>query len=211
MVRNQPYFWIARWALALARHDWDGLKEITRLAGRAGISPKQLYELTLQGYLFLGFPAAIEAFGVLNGFIAPGKKTSERSLSLRVKKGRKTCRRIYREKYPALMENLKQKSPELANWIIEEGYGKVLSRPGLSLRLRELFNVALLASTGFPRQLFAHLRALVEMGEKPEILAYLVKEASKNSPPEMKKRIAKALKLFLIHRNSVWEAPVSSL
>jgi alkylhydroperoxidase/carboxymuconolactone decarboxylase family protein YurZ len=42
------------------------------------------------------------------------------------------------------------------------------------LRLRELFSVALLAATGFPKQLFAHLRALVEMGEKPETLAYLV-------------------------------------
>ncbi len=109
------------------------------------------------------------------------------------------------------MENLRQKSPELANWIIEEGYGKVLSRPGISLRLRELFSVALLAATGFPRQLFAHLRALVEMGEKPETLTLLVRKASRKSPPAMKRKIEKALRLFLAHRNSVWEAPVSSL
>jgi len=109
------------------------------------------------------------------------------------------------------MENLRQKSPELAAWIIEEGYGKVLSRPGVSLRLRELFSVALLAATGFPKQLFAHLRALVEMGEKPETLAYLVREASRKSSPVMKRRIEKALKLFWAHRNSVWEVPVSSL
>lgn len=109
------------------------------------------------------------------------------------------------------MQNLEQKSPELAGWIVEEGYGKVLSRPGVSLRLRELFAVALLAATGFPKQLFAHLRALVEMGEKPGALAFFIREASKKSSPAMKRRMEKALKLFLAHRNSVWEVPVSSL
>ncbi len=210
-MNGKTHSWLARYASAFAGHDWEGLKKLARLSTRAVITRSQLYELTLQGYLFLGFPAAIEAFGALDGLLRSGKNKLERSLVLRVKKGRKTCRRIYREKYPALMENLRQKSPELANWIIEEGYGKVLSRPGASLRLRELFNVALLAATGFPKQLFAHLRALVEMREKPETLAYLVKEASKNSPPGMKRKIDKALKLFLTHRHSVWEAPVSSL
>ncbi|MGH8003545.1 MAG: hypothetical protein ACRECJ_02320 [Limisphaerales bacterium] len=210
-MRNRPYFWIAYYAAAFARHDWEGLKKLARSTARAGISHKQLYELTLQGYLFLGFPAAIEAFGVLEGIFPAGKNKSERSPALRVKKGRKTCRRIYREKYPALMENLRKKSPELAGWIIEEGYGKVLSRPEVSLRLRELFNVALLAAAGFPKQLFAHLRALIEMGEKPETLAPLVRKALRKSPPAMKRGIEKALKLFLSHEHSVWEAPVSSL
>ncbi len=211
MVRTQPYTWMARWASALARHDWENLAPLARQAAGAGISSKELYELTLQGYLFLGFPAAIEAFGALDGILVPGENKSEPALVLRVKKGRKTCRRIYREKYPALMQNLMQKSPELAGWIIEEGYGKVLSRPGVSLRRRELFSVALLSATGFPRQLFAHLRALSEMGEKPKRLALLVRQASKKSSPAAKERIEKALKHFWSHRNSVWEAPVSSL
>ena len=210
-MRNKSHRWIARYASALTLHDWAGLKRLARQAREAGISPKQLYELTLQGYLFLGFPAAVEAFWVLDGICAPGKNKSEPPLVLRVKKGRKTCRRIYREKYPALMENLKQKSPELAGWIIEEGYGKVLSRPGVSLKVRELFNVTLLSASGFPKQLFAHLRALVEMGEKPETLTILAKEASKKSPRRIKIAIDRALKLFLAHRNSVWEVPVSSL
>ena len=109
------------------------------------------------------------------------------------------------------MENLSQKSPDLAGWIIEEGYGKVLSRPGAGLHLRELFSVCLFAATGFPKQLFAHLRALVEMGEKPRDLARLVRQASKNSSPTVKGKIEKALKHFLMHRHSVWETSVSSL
>ena len=109
------------------------------------------------------------------------------------------------------MENLTKKSPELARWIIEEGYGKVLSRPGAPLRLRELFSLALLSASGFPKQLFAHLRALTGMGERPEDLARLVCQASKESSPATKGKIERALKHFLAHRDSVWEAPVSSL
>ncbi|MCI0405519.1 MAG: hypothetical protein L0Z48_04605 [candidate division Zixibacteria bacterium] len=210
-MKERTRLWLAGYAAAFARHDWEGLKKLGRLSARTGITRSQVYELTLQGYLFLGFPSAIEAFGALDGLLPPGKNKSERSLVLRVKKGRKTCRRIYREKFPALMENLRQKSPELAGWIIEEGYGKVLSRPGAELRLRELFSVCLLSATGFPKQLFAHLRALVEMGEEPENLARLVRRAAQKSSPAAKGRIEKALQHFLAHRNSVWEASVSSL
>jgi 4-carboxymuconolactone decarboxylase len=211
LVKEKTRFWLAAYASDFARHDWEGLKNLARRSRGAGISKRQLYELTLQGYLFLGFPSAIEAFGALDGIFRRGKNRREQSTLLRVKKGRSICRSIYREKYPALMQNLSQKSPELADWIIEEGYGKVLSRPGAELHLRELFSVGLLAATGFPKQLFAHLRALVEMGESPKRLAGFVRRAAKDSSPAAKGRIEKALKHFLVHQNSVWEAPVSSL
>ncbi|HXF49215.1 MAG TPA: hypothetical protein VNL73_07305 [Verrucomicrobiae bacterium] len=210
-MKEKTCAWLAAYASAFARHDWEGLRKLARKSQSAGISQKQLYELTLQGYLFLGFPSAIEAFGALEGIFRQGKNKGEQSIVSRVKKGRNICRSIYREKYPALMQNLKQKSPELANWIIEEGYGKVLSRPGAKLFLRELFSVGLLSATGFPKQLFAHLRALVEMGESPKRLAGFVRRAAKDSSPAARGRIEKGLKHFLVHQNSVWEASVSSL
>ncbi len=210
-VKNAKFLWIARYASVFARHNWGGLKKVARQAGRAGISSRELYELTLQGYLFLGFPAVIEALGALDGIVLPAKKGSEPSVFLRVKKGRQTCRRIYREKFPALMENLSRKSPALAGWVIEEGYGKVLSRAGASLRLRELFTAALLSATGFSKQLFAHLRALVALGEKPEALELLVKKASRALPARRRGKVGQALKLLHGHKNTVWEAPVFSL
>lgn len=210
-VINRKYRWMAGFASSFAHHDWEGLKERARRASSAGISPRQLYELALQGYLFLGFPAAIEAFGHLDGSLARIRKSREPTLRSRVKKGRQTCRIIYREKYPALMRNLKRKSPDLARWVIEEGYGKVLSRPGAPLVLRELFSAALLSASGFPRQLFAHLRALVEMGEKPEELARLVKEAAQKSPPAARRKVEQILAHFTNHRDELWRLPVSSL
>ncbi len=109
------------------------------------------------------------------------------------------------------MQNLKQKSPHLADWIIEEGYGKVLSRPGASLRSRELFSASLLAASGFPRQLFAHLRALVELGEKPEALAVLVKKSAHGLPRGKQKRIRNAAGMLVKNKNSLWKVPVSSI
>jgi len=54
--------------------------------------------------------------------------------------------------------------PELAEWILEDGYGKVLSRPVLSIRERELIVVAVLAALRLPLQLESHARGAVRVG-----------------------------------------------
>jgi 4-carboxymuconolactone decarboxylase len=50
--------------------------------------------------------------------------------------------------------------------MLVEGYGKVLGRPGLSLRRRELCIVAMLARQGrrVERQLYSHLRGALNAG-----------------------------------------------
>ncbi len=179
-MRDNTYSWLARYGSAFARHDWDKLKKLARRTKSAGIRPRELYELTLQGYLFLGFPAAIEAFGALDGTLQTSRKKGERSPFARVKKGEWTCRLIYREKFPALMQNLRQKSPDLA-------------------------------ASGFPRQLFAHLRALVEMGEKPERLAAFVNNSAKGLPKGKQKRIRDAAQMLMENKNSLWKVSVSSI
>ncbi len=54
--------------------------------------------------------------------------------------------------------------PELADWILEEGYGRVLSRPVLSIRERELIVVAVLAALRLPLQLESHVRGALRVG-----------------------------------------------
>ncbi len=51
--------------------------------------------------------------------------------------------------------------------MVVEGYGKVLGRPGLSLMMRELCIVAILAVTGASKQLYAHLRGALNVGATP--------------------------------------------
>jgi alkylhydroperoxidase/carboxymuconolactone decarboxylase family protein YurZ len=52
--------------------------------------------------------------------------------------------------------------------MIEEGYGRVLSRPGLGALERELVAVAVLAACGWERQLVSHLLGAARVGAPRE-------------------------------------------
>ncbi len=51
--------------------------------------------------------------------------------------------------------------------MIQEGYGKVLSRPALDLVTRELCVVAALAVTSWEPQLHSHMRGALNAGASP--------------------------------------------
>ena len=54
--------------------------------------------------------------------------------------------------------------PDLDRWMLQTGYGRVLSRPGLAPRMRELCVIAVLAGQNVTPQLFSHLRGAVNVG-----------------------------------------------
>ena len=62
-----------------------------------------------------------------------------------LRKGVKVCV-TYGENFEKLMKNMQGLHSELARWIIEDGYRKVLARPGLTLLERELIAVRILAA-----------------------------------------------------------------
>jgi 4-carboxymuconolactone decarboxylase len=66
--------------------------------------------------------------------------------------------------YERLRENIERLHPLLDEWMITEGYGKVLSRPGLDLMRRELCIVAACAAAGQERQLHSHLHGALNVG-----------------------------------------------
>ena len=89
--------------------------------------------------------------------------------------GEATCRIVYGSNYERLRETVRQLHPDLDGWMITEGYGRTLSRPGLSLRLRELLMLAMCAVLDVPHQLHSHLKgalhagaSVVEVGEALE-------------------------------------------
>lgn len=52
------------------------------------------------------------------------------------------------------------------DWIVEDAYGKIFSRRGLTLGERELMNVAALFLLDFDPQLYSHLRGALRVGVK---------------------------------------------
>ena len=78
--------------------------------------------------------------------------------------GAAVCTAVYGTQYEPLRSNIRALHPALERWMIEEGYGRVLGRPGVPLRIRELAIVAQLAVVGALPQLYSHLRGALRTG-----------------------------------------------
>ncbi len=131
------------------------------------ISQRKIYEAVLQTYLFAGFPSALISLKILKEFYPVKNRNNENiDLSLMKISGVKTCKKIYGSKYGKLIENIESFSPEMSEWLVVEGYGKVLSRKSLSLEERELCIIGILASLNYEDQLYSHINGAYRLGVK---------------------------------------------
>lgn len=154
---------LARVSAAAARGRGRALGREIRAALRAGVSTARLDEALLQLIPFAGYARAINAFAVLQQ-IAPHTPKPPKGRRGSSRRGEALCRRIYGPVYPRMIAKMRSFHPELASWILEDGYGKMLSRPGLSIRERELIVVAVLAALRLPLQRESHVRGALRVG-----------------------------------------------
>lgn len=129
--------------------------------------PRRFFsELLLHLSLFLGFPIMLDGLEKLYALRPTRKRLNIKQPSrneLR-RKGINILTRIYGEQAQRLLNNLDLLHPELSERIVEDAYGRILSRKGLTLPERELINVTILAIQGYHRQLFSHIRGAVRVG-----------------------------------------------
>ncbi|CAN5631496.1 hypothetical protein BH10BAC5_BH10BAC5_00650 [soil metagenome] len=129
------------------------------------VSTAKIYESILQTYLFCGFPAAIEALMVFDNFYPDHSKPAYKYNSVKyLKDGSKNCKIIYGDSFKKLIRNFKKISPEMEQWMLIEGYGKVFNRKSLNLKQRELLNVCMLSVNFYPRQLYSHINGCKNTG-----------------------------------------------
>ncbi len=117
-------------------------------------------ELYIHLSLFLGFPTMLEGLEFLRKYPRKYKKGNKISLQA----GRKVFQRIYGEQTQSVLKSLTALHPELVHWILRDAYGKVFTRSGMSLKERELSNVATLGVHGFVPQFFSHVKGAVRVG-----------------------------------------------
>jgi 4-carboxymuconolactone decarboxylase len=137
------------------------------------VDPAMVEEVILQSYLFAGFPRALNAARVWRTIVAaPLTETLSETGTLdeRRERGKTTCAIVYGAAYEKLRQNIRALHPLLDDWMITDGYGKILSRPLLDLKLRELCIVAACAAGGQQRQLHSHLRGALNAGVAPAAL-----------------------------------------
>jgi 4-carboxymuconolactone decarboxylase len=150
-------------------------KEFLHLAKEKRINSKKIYEVILQSYLFAGFPSVLVTLKIFSEYFPSVKSKNKTSSYSEIKKrGVITCKKIYGDKYEKLIENVDSISPELAEWLVSEGYGKVLSRNQLSLKEREIAIVAMLAVLKFDEQLYSHINGACRLGIKSTFISELI-------------------------------------
>ncbi len=147
--------------------------------------PAQAEEALLQSYLFVGYPIALQALGMWRertGHAAPPAPTRDNNRVWR-QRGEAICAQVYAGQYDRLRENIAKLHPDLERWMLEEGYGKVLGRPGLDLKVRELCIIAVLVGLDAPQQLYSHLRGALNVGAPLEEVETTVEIACTQTSP----------------------------
>jgi 4-carboxymuconolactone decarboxylase len=160
---------LVRFAAAIAQGYEPELRESAELLRSAQIPTGWIDELLLQSILMVGYPRALIAFTVwrkLTGLPAPESDLDQDYVRAAewTRKGEELCAVVYGENYRKLRESVRALHPAVDSWMITEGYGRTLSRPGLDLRRRELCTVAQTAVMEAPRQLHSHLRGALNAG-----------------------------------------------
>jgi 4-carboxymuconolactone decarboxylase len=144
--------------------------------------------------LFVGYPRALVAAAVFRR-IEPdhaegGEPSQYEGWREWLARGEATCRIIYGQHYDRLRHNVRALHPALDTWMLVDGYGKTVSRPGLDLSRRELCAVAMLLPQDAPRQLLSHLKGAVNAGAAPEAVDSLMALAAREGLPEARFAVA---------------------
>lgn len=162
---------LVRLSAALAAGGEPEMRSALNVAAK--IAPHDwIEELLLQTYLFAGFPRALNGMREWRRLAPkPASNTLAPVAGDVVRRGEEACERVYGAMYERLRHNVADLHPLLDDWMISEGYGKVLSRPALDLGRRELCIVAACAATGQDRQLQSHLHGARNAGVPDTVVA----------------------------------------
>jgi 4-carboxymuconolactone decarboxylase len=174
---------------ALAAGSGDGVADALRAAARVS-DPVAVEEALLQSHLFLGYPAALNGLArwrELSGLAAPAPADDRQRWAER---GEEVCRVVYGGQYEGLRANVRRLHPDVERWMVEDGYGRVLGRPGLDLPVRELCISAILAVQDAPRQLYSHLRGALNAGAGRAQVSRALELAAAVSAPAARERAA---------------------
>jgi alkylhydroperoxidase/carboxymuconolactone decarboxylase family protein YurZ len=152
-------------AVAVFRADWSTVRS-TFLAGHGSQPRADFEEVLLQVVLFCGFPRVVTAFEELTkawpiesppggGALPAGEQAPA---------GRALFAAIYGKNDGPVRAMLRGYHAEFHDFVLEAAYGRILTRPALSPRERELIAVGLLAAMDQQRQFVAHARGALHFG-----------------------------------------------
>lgn len=175
---------LALYSGAIALADEAAMTAAVTVAKNLDIARPDLYEIVLQSYLFLGFPRMLVAAEHFHGQYKEEEKKPRSTLqpvgaeeaAEWFERGIALCRLVYADNYERLKDRVEMMAPEIFRWMVFEGYGKVLSRPGLSIVERELAIIACLMIENRPAQLFSHVRGALNIGADSDWIRLVIED-----------------------------------
>jgi 4-carboxymuconolactone decarboxylase len=159
-----------------------------------------IYETILQAYLFCGFPIVIESLRIFKNIYPKFLKAPEEYNPVKFRNaGIINCKLIYKNNYKKLIANMDRLSSDLKNWMLIEGYGKIMNRQGLKLIEREFINVSILCTKFYKAQLHSHLKGCLNLGADKSDIEFILREIKSISGEMNYKKTMKLLNSFKIH------------
>jgi len=156
------------------------LKVHIHAALHVGCTPEEIREVIIQMCGYAGFPATLNAMGMLMEVLQETGRTLSRESAHagadgRYERGQELLARIAPAQERLLKETYDPIDPDIARYVISFGYGDIYARGILPLRNRQAATIAALAAKGnAPSQLRFHigggLRAGLSEGEIVEIM-----------------------------------------
>ena len=186
---------LTAFAAAIAGGHLPAARRALAAARRAGVGRVAAEETALMLVLHAGYPAALEGARVLlEEWPGRARRRREGGPPEWTRRGERLCARVYGSAYAKLRRNVARLHPDLATWMIEQGYGRVLTRAGLSGMSRELVAVAVLAAGGWERQLVSHLLGAARLGASPAEIRRAMRAGLKRGREGVGAAAARALK-----------------
>lgn len=103
------------------------------------------------------------------------RNSNERTPESRFERGSRTFEQITGDAGQALLAAISEIAPDLAVYTVEFPFGDLVSRPGLSLKEREIATVSAIVALGTPLPLKLHLNGALNVGcTRQEIVELLM-------------------------------------
>lgn len=183
---------LAKIAAAGASGQFDEAERLFRQGKEAGLSELQMYETVLNLLPYIGYPRTISTMTsfqkVYPHYIRersggkdpqPTEPWQEYAVQVWGERGAQIQQQLGLGGAGAeeLTKQLTLLSPELAEWVRYDDFGRVFGRAGLSLVEREAVVIGVLIAQGAP-QIAAHHRAMLRVGGSEALIDALVEAVS---------------------------------
>lgn len=189
-------------ALAALNRRTEAYRFLRRAISASPFPTVFLQEVFIHLSLVLGFPAMLDGLEFVKRIRPEGGASGAKRKSRPPGEGRRIIGRIYGRQTAKLLQNISQIHPDVRSMILNDVYGNVFARPGLTLKERELINVTVLALQGLDRQLYSHLRGSVRVGVKADAINEGLRHVQRITGRSM--RTARTLLRVVVSQRKKW-------